>query len=119
MISESNGSATNGVAVAPARASAPIRARWRRSVVQAALVGLGMTQADLAPLVGMAAGTISRSVTDSREPTLSETVAVASVLGLGLDQMIEIVPSAASRPKYPAGDAGDALILHRQGTRKK
>ncbi len=110
---------SNGVVVAPAGVAAPLRARWRRSVVQSALVAQGMTQADLAPLVGMAAGTISRSVTDSREPTLTETVAVASVLGLGLDQMIEIVPVQASRPKSLAGAAGDALILHRQGTRKK
>ena len=110
---------SNGVAVVPAAEAVPVRARWRRSAVQSALVGLGMTQADLAPLVGMAAGTISRSVTDSREPTLSETVAVASVLGLGLDQMIEVVPAEASRPKSQAGVGVDALILHRQGTRKK
>ncbi len=110
---------SNGVVVVPAAGSAPVRARWRRPVVQSALVALGMTQADVAPLVGMASGTFSRSVTDSREPTLTETVAVAAVLNLDLAEMIEIVPAQASRPKSQAGVGGDALILHRQGTRRK
>ena len=118
MSNENGNGIVNGGAVAEA-GGPPVRARWRRSVIQAALVTNGMTQTDLAGAVGVAMGTISRSVTDAREPTLRESVAVAEVLGLNLMDMIEVIPAKASRPKSQAGGVVESgAVLHR-GTRRK
>lgn len=79
------------------------KARWARPKVQARLVELGMTQSDLAETVGITPGTISRSVTGARDPSLAETYAVSRVLGIPIDAMIEIVTDGETRPKSQAG----------------
>lgn len=80
-----------------------IRARWKRGAVLAALAASDMTQAELAERIGVSLQTINRSLTDSREPSLSETMAVASVFGLDVASMTEVVDVNAPRPKYRAG----------------
>ena len=93
------------------------KARWARPKVQARLVELGMTQSDLASTVGITPGTISRSVTGARDPSLAETYAVAHVLGIPIDSMIEIV-SDEDRPKFQAG-AVEGVAGHRLATRRR
>lgn len=93
------------------------KARWARPKVQARLVELGMTQSDLAETVGITPGTISRSVTGARDPSLAETYAVSRVLGIPIDAMIEVV-SDEDRPKSQAG--AEVVVGHRRlATRRR
>ena len=93
------------------------KARWARPKVQARLVELGMTQSDLAETVGITPGTISRSVTGARDPSLAETYAVSKVLGLAMSDMIEVVVGGEDRPKSLAG--GEVGAGHRLATRRR
>ena len=94
------------------------KARWARPKVQARLVELGMTQSDLAETVGITPGTISRSVTGARDPSLAETYAVSRVLGIPIDAMIEVV-SDEDRPKSQAGAVEGAAGHRRLATRRR
>lgn len=94
------------------------KARWARPKVQARLVELGMTQSDLAETVGITPGTISRSVTGARDPSLAETYAVSRVLGIAINDMIEVVTDGETRPKSQAG--GEVGAGHRRlATRRR
>lgn len=79
------------------------RARWNRAAIVAAMLKADLTQAELAERIGVSLGTINRSLTDIRQPTLAESVAIAGVLGLALEDVYEIVPVGAPRPKSRAG----------------
>ena len=55
-------------------------ARWNRAAIVAAMLKADLTQAELAERIGVSLGTINRSLTDIRQPTLAESVAIAGVL---------------------------------------
>ena len=81
------------------------RARWNRAAIVAAMLKADLTQARLAERIGVSLGTINRSLTDIRQPTLAESVAIAGVLGLALEDVTDRA-GGAPRLKIPGRSRG-------------
>ena len=79
-------------------------ARWNRAAIVAAMLKADLTQAEVGRSgSGVSLGTINRSLTDIRQPTLAESVAIAGVLGLALEGCLRGSCRWGAAPKIPGG----------------
>ena len=60
--------------------------------IKVARVGAGLTQNDIAPLVGVSRGTIAAWENGYNEPQLGDAVRLAAATGVTLDWLAEGVP---------------------------
>lgn len=72
--------------------------KWRQWYVREKLSDAKLTIGQAAKLVGVERQTLSAAINGQREPSLSETVALARLLDVPVDQLLEGDPSPL-RPK--------------------
>lgn len=72
--------------------------KWRQWLVRERLADADLTIAQAAEIVGVERRTLGAAINGQREPSLSETVALARLLAVPVDQLLEGDPSPL-RPK--------------------
>lgn len=72
--------------------------KWRQWYVREKLSNAELTIGQAAKIVGVERQTLSAAINGQREPSLSETVALARLLDVPVDQLLEGDPSPL-RPK--------------------
>ena len=72
--------------------------KWRQWYVRELLANADLTIAQAAEVVGVERRTLGAAINGQREPSLSETVALARLLSVPVDQLLEGDPSPL-RPK--------------------